>query len=578
MVSEESKATILIVDDEPSNIKVLMGVLEKHGYEIRTALDGRQAVASAVKRAPDLILLDVRMPEMNGFETCRRLKSDERTHRIPIIFLSVLGETEDIVQGLTLGGADYIVKPFRIEEVLARVETHLSIQAFQNRLLSEIQERKRAKKALEQLNAQLKQRVAERTAHLYAQTMELSRAKEAAEAASIAKSKFLSKISYELRTPLNPIMGYAQILKKQNNLTDIQKEQLDIISDCCQTLTALISNMLELVRIDTHQATLARTVFNLKGLIRAVVSDTHPKAQKKRLTFLYEENDDLPEMVCGDDRMLRKVLLNLLDNAVKFTEHGALALRTSVVQTPTYGTLDSESERIWRIRFEIMDTGMGIPEEHLDDIFQPFFQRETGDRVAEGAGLGLTLSQRLVISLGGRLSVQSPSAWARELKGGPGSTFTLVLDLEPAPDDRHRGVPFPAGIPNDQGGQKRLLIVHGKSSYFNGLADVLEALGFDIARAGSGREALITAAQFHPDLILLDLMMPDIDGLEVLQKIRCNENLVKVQIMGVSAATLGENELAAFAAACNDLTQKPISMERLLEIMGEHLVITWIAG
>jgi DNA-binding response OmpR family regulator len=169
MTPDNGKANILIVDDEPINIKVLMDVLEKHGYEVRTALDGRQAIASAAKRVPDLILLDVRMPEMNGFEACRQLKAAERMRPVPIIFLSALGQTADIVQGLNLGGADYIIKPFRIEEVLARVETHLSIQALQKQLLSEIQERKRAEKALQQLNAQLEQRLTERTAHRYAQ-------------------------------------------------------------------------------------------------------------------------------------------------------------------------------------------------------------------------------------------------------------------------------------------------------------------------------------------------------------------------------------------------------------------------
>jgi DNA-binding response OmpR family regulator len=574
MTPDKSKANILIVDDEPANIKVLMGVLEKHGYEVRTALDGRQAIASAVKRTPDLILLDVLMPEMNGFEACRQLKTNERTNRVPIIFLSGLGETEDIVQGLNLGGADYIVKPFRIEEVLARVETHLSILALQRQLLSEIQERRRAERALTELNAELEQRVAERTAHLYTRTMELSKAKEAAEAASIAKSKFLSKMSHELRTPLNPIMGYAQILKKQNNLTDIQKGQLEIISDCCQNLAALISDILELVRIDTHKATVARAVFNLKGLVETVVSDSRQKAQKKGLDIRYEKIEDLPEMVYGDGRMIRKVLFNLLDNAVKFTLNGALAFRASVVQNPGADTPYSESGRRWRLRFDIMDTGIGIAKEHLDNIFKPFYQTEMDDRVVEGAGLGLTLSHRLLLLMGGRLSVQSPSAWASQFNGGPGSTFTVELNLESVPGGRHR---VGAAIPDQWEEQKRLLIVHDQSSHLYLLREAMEPLGFDVARAGSGREALVTAAQFHPDVILLDLMMPGIDSLELLQHIRTNEDLEKVQILAVSAATFGKKQLAAFTAACNDVTEKPISIEKLLEIMGEHLVITWVS-
>lgn len=578
MTPDKGKANILIVDDEPTNIKVLMGVLEKHGYEVRTALDGRQAIASAVKRVPDLILLDVRMPEMDGFEACRQLKADERMRLVPIIFLSALGQTEDIVQGLNLGGADYIVKPFRIEEVLARVETHLSIQALQKQLQCEIQERKRAEKALQQLNAQLEQRVAERTTRLYAQTMELSKAKEAAEAASIAKSKFLSKMGHEMRTPLNPIMGYTQILKRQNNLTDIQKGQLQIMVDSCKHLTALISDILELVRIDAHKARVVRAAFNLQGLIRAVVSDTQKKAQKKSLAVHYEEINALPEMVYGDGRMLRKVLLNLLDNAVKYTEHGGLALRTSVVQSPASEMRDSESAGKWRLRFEVMDTGVGIPQEHLEDIFEPFFQTEMDDWQVGGTGLGLTLGHRLVVLMGGRLSVQSPSRWGSELKGGPGSTFTVQLDFESAEDVMSQGVAPTCGIRKYEGQRKRLLIVHDKSTPLNLLVDALALQGFDIVQVSSGREALIKAAQFHPDLILLDLLMPGMDGLEVLQHIRRNEDLTKVQIIGVSAAAVGEKQLAAFTAACDDFIEKPASIEGLLEKIGEHLEIKWVAG
>jgi DNA-binding response OmpR family regulator len=578
MTPDKGKANILIVDDESANIKVLMGVLEKHGYEVRTALNGRQAIASAVKRVPDLILLDVRMPEMDGFEACRQLKADERVRLVPIIFLSALGQTADIVQGLNLGGADYIVKPFRIEEVLARVETQLSIQALQKRLLCEIQERKRVEKTLQKLNAQLEQRVAERTAHLYAQTIELSKAKEAAEAASIAKSKFLSRMSHELRSPLNPIMGYTQIIKKQNNLTAIQKDQLQIVGDCCEHLTALISDILELVRIDTHKARMVRAAFNLQGLIRAVVSDTQKKARKKSLAVHYDEINALPEMVYGDGRMLRKVLLNLLDNAVKFTDHGGLALRTSVVQSPASEMGESESAGKWRLRFEVMDTGVGIPKEHLDDIFKPFYQTEMDDRMVGGTGLGLALGHSLVMLMGGRLSVQSPSRWASERKGGPGSNFTVELDFESAQDGMHQGVAPLCDIRKYQGERKRLLIVHDKSTHLNLLVHALEPLGFDIVQAGSGREALIKAAQFQPDLILLDLLMPGIDGLEVLQHIRRNEDLTNVQIIGVSAAAVGEKQLAAFTAACDDFIEKPVSIERLMEKIGEHLGIKWVAG
>ncbi len=579
MTANKGNTNILIVDDEPTNIKVLMSVLMKQGYEVRTALNGRLAIASAAKRIPDLILLDVRMPEMDGFEVCRRLKANERMHLVPIIFISALGETQDIVKGLKIGGADYITKPFRIEEVLARVETHLSIQALQKQLQGEIEERKRAEKDLQELNARLEQRVAERTASLYAQTAELSKAKEAAEAASVAKSKFLSKMSHELRTPLNPIMGYAQILKKQKNLTDKQKEQLQIVSESAKNLATMVSDILELARIDTHKAPVECAAFNLQGLIRAVISDTQKKAQNKGLSFHSEEIDHLPKMVCGDGRLLHKVLLYLLDNAVKFTEQGEVALFTSVVQSPNSEAQGPESKREWRLRFEVADTGVGIPKEHLEDIFKPFYQGEMEGRLIGGTGLGLTLSRRLVVLMGGRLSVQSPSKLAIEHKGGAGSTFTVELDFASAENDMLQGAASPDNNHKCQEKRRKLLIVHDNNAKLNSLLAALEPLEFDIAEADSGREALIMAAQLRPDLILLDLLMPGMDAVEVLQHIRRNEDLAQVQIIGISAEAVDEKRLAAFTAACDELIEKPVSIEKFLEKIGEHLgIIKWVGG
>lgn len=421
MTSGKDKNNILIVDDEPANIKVLMPVLVAEGYEVRTVLEGKLALASALKKVPDLILLDVRMPEMDGFEVCRLMKVDKQLRSVPIIFISALGQTEDIVQGLSLGGVDYITKPFRIEEVLARIRTQLSIQTLEKQLRSEIEERRRAEKDLQELNLQLEQRVADRTTDLYARTIELSKAKEAAEAANIAKSKFLSNISHEIRTPLNPVMGYAQILKRQKNLTVDQKEQLQIICDNCAHLTTLIGDILELARVDTEEETVDNTAFNLKELLLEIRRDIQQQAGKKQVEFKYEEMDTLPEMIVGDGRMLRQVLVHLLDNGVKFTDEGSVTFRSSVVKNPGAGGR-------WRLRFDVEDTGVGIPPEIMEDIYTPFYQGEIEGRVIDGTGLGLTLCHKLVELMGGNLSVNS-----RSMTGGrsreQGSTFTVELDL-----------------------------------------------------------------------------------------------------------------------------------------------------
>jgi CheY-like chemotaxis protein len=555
---------ILVVDDTPDSLRFLKLMLENRGYHVRAASKGPLALQSVAARLPDLILLDVKMPEMDGYEVCRRLKADDRSRKVPVIFISALSQTMDKVKAFKAGGIDYITKPIEPEEVFARVETHLQLQALTDRL--------------EQL-------VADRTARLNEQNIELSKAKkvaevarEQAEAASIAKSKFLSKMSHELRTPLNPIMGYAQIMKRQKNLTDEQKEQLQIVCDSCAHLADLIGDILEMARIDTWKDTVEPAAFNLRGLIGMAVNDAQRKADKKNLTVHYEQIDTLPERAIGDGRMLNKVLLHLLDNAVKFTEHGAVTLRTSVVQSPKSGGQDPASEGKWRLRFEVADTGVGIHSDDIDDIFKPFHQSKIEDRVIDGTGLGLTLSLKMVELMKGRLSVQSPATKESELEGGVGSLFTVELELGTVEDDMHRDLAAPGSIPKYQGERKRLLIVDDNRANLNFLVDALKPLGFDIVQAGSGQEALEKASQTHPDLILLDLLMPGMDGIEVVRHIHRNEDLAQVKIIGVSTAAVDENRLAEFTATCDDFIGKPIRIEGLMKKVEQHLGIKCIEG
>ena len=572
MTVDTETTNILIVDDEPANIKILMLVLADQGYEVRTALSGQLAISSAVARVPDLIMLDVRMPDMDGFEVCRQLKADDRVRHVPVIFISALGETADIVEGLGLGGADYITKPFQIEEVLARVETHLSIQALQKQLKNsndqlrcEIDERRSAQKALETLNEQLEQRVDERTAKLHSQTIDLLKAKEAAEAASIAKSKFLSNLSHELRTPLNPIMGYAQILKGQDNLTETQKGQLQVVYDSCVHLTTLISNILELVRIDTHPENVENVDFNFKELLNRVTRAAQKKAQKKNLSFRYEEMDGVPEVVNGDGRMLHHVLQQILDNAVKYTDVGGVTLRSSIDPC-------DQTEGKWKIRIEVLDTGVGIPDDITDDIFRPFFQGEIDGRLNEGTGLGLTLSKRIVTLMGGRISVQSPCTNSTNQQGtGPGSIFTVELDFHSPGEKTDMETESPGTLLHEQTPDKRLLIVDDNSANLDLLVHALKPLGYIIAKARSGSEALVKASQTSPDLVLLDLLMPVMDGAEVLANLRCTPSLSDVKVIGISAAVDNERRLATFVEACDDFIEKPVDIEKLRELVRKHL-------
>lgn len=548
MAPNANQYEILVVDDTPDSLRFLKHILEQQGYLVRAASEGPLAIQSVEARLPDLILLDVKMEGMDGYEVCRRLKSNPRSRKVPVIFISALHETIDKVKGFKVGGVDYITKPLEPEEVFARVKTHLQLQ---------------------ELTGHLEQKVRERTA-------ELTVAKEQAEAASIAKSKFLSKMSHELHTPLNPIMGYAQLLKKGKNLTEEQKKQLQIVCDSCAKVTTLIGDILEIARIDTCQWTVEHSAFNLQGLLRMVVNDAQRKADNRNLAIHHEEVNLLPEMVFGDCRMLNRILIHLLDNAIKFTEQGNIVLRTSVEKSPETEAEDSKSKGRWRIRFDVEDTGIGIHPEIMDDIFQPFYQGEIEGRVLDGAGLGLTISRRLVDLMGGQLLVQSPSKLESGPKGEPGTSFTLELDFGAIEDDIPGKDATSARIPPYQGEHKKILIVDNDCINLNFLVNALEFMGFDISQTDNGWDAVEKAAQSTPDLILLDLLMPDADGNEVLKQIRLNDDLTQVKIIGISATGVGEERLAKFIAACDDFIEKPVKIDDLLKKIERQLEIQWV--
>jgi signal transduction histidine kinase len=374
MTPDNGKANILVVDDETTNIKLLMGVLEKHGYEVRTALDGRQAIASAVKRVPDLILLDVRMPEMDGFEACRQLKTDERTRLVPIIFLSALGQTADIVQGLTIGGADYIVKPFRIEEVLARVETHLSIQALQRQLLCEIQERKRAEEKLNEYREHLEELVRGRTAQL--------------EAANKEMHDFTYTVSHDLRAPLRHIDGFIALLqKKAGTVIDEQRRHyMDAVSDAAQKMGLLIDELLSFSRMGRGQAPSFQNVA-LEEMVPNIIGEFNLDTRARKIDWRI---GNLP-VVRGDEAMLRVVLVNLISNALKFT-------RSREKATIEIGSLpDQTSETVIYVR----DNGVGFDMTYADKLFGVFQRLHHADEF-EGTGIGLAKVRRIIAQHGGR--------------------------------------------------------------------------------------------------------------------------------------------------------------------------------
>jgi signal transduction histidine kinase/CheY-like chemotaxis protein len=422
-------------------------------------------------------------------------------------------------------------------------------QAF-NRMIGVLQSRE---EELERHRDHLEELVLERT-------RELRLAKERAEVANHAKSDFLSRMSHELRTPLNAILGFAQILLVDEHLSERQRRGLSTIHTSGEHLLQLIVDILDLARIEAGKTELHPGAVNLGDLMHGVADIIRIKAQQKGLTFALSLDPGAAQTVGADETRLRQILINLLGNAVKFTDRGqiTLALRSG---SPDAG-------RATRLRFEVADTGVGIRGDDAQRIFEPFEQAGAAAQRAGGTGLGLAISQQLVRLMGGELRVDSVS--------GQGSTFWFELTapiLEPT-----LAVKAPARRPvaGYEGERRRVLVVDDVADNRAMLNALLGALGFDVETAACGQDALECVPVVQPDLILMDIQMPAMDGLETMRRLR--QQGVAQPIIAVSANTAREDSARALAAGANAFLSKPIHRDALLDALGTQLGLNWIYG
>jgi signal transduction histidine kinase/CheY-like chemotaxis protein len=396
---------------------------------------------------------------------------------------------------------------------------------------------------------------------------EAEAAREAALAEAVAlarqRSNFLAQMSHELRTPLNAIIGYAQLLGRDRaHLTERLASGLATIRESGQHLLTLINDILDLARVEAGKMALHPTAVDLGMFLQVLANIMRVKAEEKGLGFSYELAPGLPAAVTIDETRLRQVLLNLLGNAVKFTDTGKVSLRV----LPASRTDVPAGQDTARLRFEVADSGIGMTTQQLARIFQPFEQVATAQRREGGTGLGLAISQQLVRLMGGNIDVVSES--------GKGSTFWFEIDVPVAASAPVTVTPQEALV-GYEGERKRLLVVDDVAPNRAMMLDLLQDAGFSVAAATNGLECLVLLDSFKPDLILMDVMMPVMDGNDTTRQIRRMPGVGDIPIIAVTASASAEDEHKSRDAGANAFVAKPIDHDLLLRTIGRLLSLKW---
>ncbi len=540
MPINDIKENVLIVDDTPSIVAFVQSLLEGKGFCVSTATNGNEAILTANETRPDLILLDIMMPDIDGYAICALLKANDKTKDIPIIFMSALNSSFDKIKAFKAGAVDYITKPIQTEELLVRVKTHLTISKLNRELLIVNRGLEEKVKERTQTLENINQRMKNLNTQLEQAVLKYKEAKEKVELAEKTKNEFLANISHEIYTPMNAIIGFTDLVK-ENTEEERRNEYLAYIKSNAIKLLSIFSNILDFSQALTGESSPNFQQTDISTILESVAKKNSAEAIAKGLDIVINNENKVGFSVETDSDMLCKILNNLVSNSLKFSSKGVVEIGSSN---------DAQT-----VVFYVKDSGIGINPELYDKIYMPFEHGEnTYTKTYGGTGIGLALVKKYVSALNGDIWFDSSP--------GVGTIFYVSLPID---NQKSKTIKKYEDI--------KIIVGEDEDVSFILLNEVLQPMGFNILRAKTGKE-LLEVFKNNPETVMVisNLTLPGISGTEVMKIIKKINPQVNT-IAQISYFSAQDRRDYSFSG-CDSFIDKPVNPQQIEEIIEKYIHIT----